>query len=402
MHLYGAGVRTASRFNPKAKLWVGGRRGIFDRLREAIRSGGEHIVWVHCASLGEFEQGRSVIEAVRREHPEYKILLTFFSPSGYEIRKDYQGADYIFYLPLDTPRNVRRFLDIVGPEVTVFVKYEYWLNYLAELRRRRARVFIVSAIFRPDQIFFKRRGGAFRRALTTFERIFVQNAESRELLAGIGITNVTVAGDTRFDRVARIAESARELPLVERFAAGQPLFVAGSTWEHDERILQQLINAHPEMKFIVAPHEMEPSRIASLLENTAGGAVRYTELGADADPSDKQLLIIDTIGILSSIYRYAFCAYIGGGFGAGIHNTLEAASFGLPVAFGPNYHKFKEACDLIDLGAAVCISDFGELDTWLNRLISDRANYASLGKVAADYVASHKGATETIVKAIFG
>ncbi len=400
MHIYGGGVRAVARFNPKARLWVGGRRGIFDRLRSAIPSG-ERIVWVHCASLGEFEQGRPVIEAIRSEHPEYRILLTFFSPSGYEIRKNYQGADYIFYLPLDTPRNVKRFLDIVRPEITVFVKYEYWLNYLTELRRRGCRTFIVSAIFRPDQIFFKRKGRAFRRALTTYEHIFVQNDESCELLAGIGITNVTVAGDTRFDRVARIAESARELPIIERFAAGGPLFVAGSTWEPDERILQQLINAHPEMKFIVAPHEMEISRITSLSENTVGGAARYTELDADADPSGKHLLIIDTIGILSSIYRYASYAYIGGGFGAGIHNTLEAATFGLPIAFGSNYHKFKEARDLIALGAAVSISDYDELDAWLTRLRADNALYTSLRQAASGYVAAHKGATETIMKSIF-
>ncbi len=401
MHIYGGGVRAVSRFNPKARLWVGGRRNIFDRLREAVPPG-DRIVWIHCASLGEFEQGRPVIEAVRREHPEYRILLTFFSPSGYEIRKGYKEADYIFYLPLDTPRNVHRFLDIVRPEITIFVKYEYWLNYLAELRRRKSRVFIVSAIFRPDQIFFKRRGRAFRRALATYEQIFVQDEESRNLLAGIGVGNVTVAGDTRFDRVARIAESTRELPLVERFAAGRPLFVAGSTWEPDERILQQLVNAHPELKFIVAPHEMESSRIASLMENTAGGAAQYTGLDANSDPSGKHLLIIDTIGILSSIYRYASYAYIGGGFGAGIHNTLEAATFGLPIAFGPNYRKFKEACDLTDSGAATVISNYGELDAWLTRLRADDALYASLRRAASDYVSTHEGATETIMKAIFG
>jgi 3-deoxy-D-manno-octulosonic-acid transferase len=436
IYIYGGVVKAVSRFNPKARLWVGGRRNIFDRLREALSPGepngspgkpaaspngagkyageragssdsrvespGERIVWIHCASLGEFEQGRPVIEAIRGEHPEYKILLTFFSPSGYEIRKDYQGADYVFYLPLDTPRNVGRFLDTVRPEITIFVKYEYWLNYLSELRRRRCRVFIVSAIFRPDQIFFKRRGRAFRRALAAYEHIFVQNGESRDLLAGIGVTNVTVAGDTRFDRVARIAESARELPLIERFAAGQSLFVAGSTWEPDERILQRLVNAHPELKFIVAPHEMEISRITSLSEHTAGGAARYTELDADSDPSGKHLLIIDTIGILSSIYRYASYAYIGGGFGAGIHNTLEAATFGLPIAFGPNYHKFKEACDLTESGAAVSISNFEELDAWLVRLRTDKQLYKSLRRTAAGYVADHKGATETIVKTIFG
>jgi 3-deoxy-D-manno-octulosonic-acid transferase len=401
MHLYGGTVKTVSRFNPKARLWVEGRRNIFDRLQAAISPAEGRIVWVHCASLGEFEQGRPVIEAIRKEHPERKILLTFFSPSGYEIRKDYGGADYIFYLPLDTPRNVCRFLNIVNPEITIFVKYEYWLNYLSELRRRECRTFIVSAIFRPDQVFFKRKGRVFRRALSTYEHIFVQNAESKELLAGIGITNVTVAGDTRFDRVARIAESARELPIIERFAAGRPIFIAGSTWEPDERILQRLVNAHPDIKFIIAPHEMEISRITSLSENTIGGSARYTELNEESDISDKHLLIIDTIGILSSIYRYASFAYIGGGFGAGIHNTLEAATFGLPIAFGPNYLKFKEACDLIESGAAVSISGTEELEAWLTRLCSDSPLYQLLRTKAAAYVADNRGATEIIMRNIF-
>lgn len=298
---------------------------------------------MHVASLGEFEQGRPIIEKIRLEHPRYKILLTFFSPSGYEIRKDYPGADYIFYLPIDTPRNARRFLDIVRPEIAIFVKYEFWINLLTGLRRRGIRTYIVSAIFRRNSVFFRQWGGLWRQALETFDTLFVQNEESRILLGKLGFDNVVVAGDTRFDRVAQIAANAKRIELVERFRGGERLFVAGSTWGPDEELLIELMNANPGIKFVVAPHEMDESRIARLIGETRGGAVRYTRCTDSTVLDDKQLLILDTVGILASVYGYATWAYIGGGFGVGIHNTLEAATFGLPVAFGPNYAKFKEA-----------------------------------------------------------
>lgn len=401
MHAYSGAVKSVSRFKPKAKLWYEGRRDIFDRLRTAIPKG-ERIVWIHAASLGEFEQGQPLIAAIREQHPEYKILLTFFSPSGYEIRKNYSGVDYVFYMPMDTPKNARRFLEIVNPEIAIFIKYEFWLNYLTELRKRGCRTFIVSAIFRRDSIFFRIYGKDFRKALRGYEHLFVQNEESRKLLESIGVTNVTVAGDTRFDRVAAIAAAAKDLPTIADFSKNSDVFIAGSTWGPDEEILQGLINDNRDMKFIVAPHEMEISRIASLMAHTEGGAARYTECGETEICSSKHLLIIDTIGILSSVYQYAGYAYIGGGFGVGIHNTLEAATFGLPIAFGPNYEKFREARELIEIGAARSVKSAEELAQWLGELRSDPAKYQAARKASADYVESHKGATATILKGIFG
>lgn len=394
--LYECAIRAAARFKPKARAWSEGRRGIFERMAATIRPE-EKIVWIHAASLGEFEQGRPIIEMLRRESPERKILLTFFSPSGYEIRKNYPGADYIFYLPSDRPRNVRRFLDIVDPEIAVFIKYEFWLNYLGELRRRGCRTLLVSAIFRRNSIFFRPYGGAFRKALRGFERIFVQNAESAELLHGIGIDDTTVAGDTRFDRVADIAAAARRIEKVETFRNGRRLFVAGSTWGPDEEILLPLINANPDIKFVVAPHEMEEERIERLLNGSRGGAVRYTRCDDPEQLHDAQVLVVDTVGILSSIYGYAEAAYIGGGFGVGIHNTLEAATFGLPVAFGPNYAKFREARELIACGAARSVKSAEELAAWYAPLKSDGELLAATGRKAADYVAANRGATRKIV-----
>ncbi len=404
IHLYTAAIKLASLWNGKARSWRTGRRDIFSRMKERIGADGSDrpLIWIHAASLGEFEQGRPVIEAIRTAHPRYRILLTFFSPSGYEIRRDYPGADYIFYLPADTPRNVRRFLDIARPSMAVFIKYEFWLNYLSELRRRGIRTFIVSAIFRRNSVFFRPYGGMFRRALGTFERLFVQNEESRALLAGIGIDRVTVAGDTRFDRVAAIAAAARRIELIERFCGGAPCFIAGSTWGPDEEILLPLVNAHRDWKFIIAPHEMEEQRIGRIEREAAGGAVRYTRLQPDSDPAPAQVLIIDTIGILSSAYRYARAAYIGGGFGAGIHNTLEAATFGLPIAFGPNYSRFKEACGLIACDAARSVASAAELETWFSALAGDRALLDKRSRAAADYVTAHRGATDTILRVLFG
>ncbi len=334
-------VRLVSFRNPKAKLWVEGRKNWFRRMTERIDPTAR-IIWVHVASLGEFEQGRPIIEQLRRSHPEYKILLTFYSPSGFEIRKHYEGADYIFYLPLDTPRNVRRFLDVAHPEIAVFVKYEFWLNMLRELRRRRIRTFIVSAIFRRDSVFFKWYGSWWRQALGTFEVLFVQNEESKKLLSGLGFDNVFVAGDTRFDRVAEIARNVKRIDVIERFRGDSRLFVAGSTWGPDEELLIRLMNDNPDVKFVVAPHEMDEARIGRLMSETRGGALRFTECSPRTGYGSRQLLVLDTVGLLASVYGYATWGYIGGGFGVGIHNTLEAATFGLPIAFGPNYRKFKD------------------------------------------------------------
>lgn len=394
-------VAVVSLRNRKARLWLHGRRQLFARL-EAAGFEGQRVVWVHAASLGEFEQGRPVIEAIRRAHPTYKILLTFFSPSGYEVRKGYDGADWVFYLPLDTLRAARRFVRIVQPEIAIFVKYEFWLNLLKELRRARTHVFIISAIFRSNSIFFRPYGGPWRMALESFETIFVQNAASLELLRGIGFDNVVVAGDTRFDRVAAIASAVVCNPVVARFCGSVRVLVAGSTWPPDEALLMPLAAANPDVKFIVAPHEFSDARVARLLAEAPHGAVRYTAVTGETDVQTPQILVLDTIGLLASVYSTATWAYIGGGFGVGIHNTLEAATFGLPIAFGPAYEKFAEARDLVSLGAATPVHNADELKAWFIPLRDDAALLAARRRTARDYTSSHQGATALILRSIFG
>ena len=398
--LYAWAVRLAALRHKKARLWIDGRRDLFRRMRETIDPEAR-IIWIHVASLGEFEQGRPIIENLRRTHPEYKILLTFFSPSGYEIRKDYKGADYLFYLPLDTSRNARRVLDIAHPEIAIFVKYEYWLNLLRELRRRKVRTYIVSAIFRRNSIFFRPYGGWWRQALETFDVLFVQNEESKELLATLGFDNVLVAGDTRFDRVAEITRTAKRIDIIDRFKGDSRLFVAGSTWGPDEELLIRLINDNPEVKFIIAPHEMDEGRIARIIGEVRGGTLRYTQCTSRTGYGSRQVLILDTVGILASVYSYATWSYIGGGFGVGIHNTLEAATFGLPVAFGPNYEKFKEARDLVTLGAARSVSDYAQLREWFTPLRDNEVFLQKTSRIAKDYTTRHQGATSIIIKTIF-
>ena len=398
--LYAWAVRLAALRHKKARLWIDGRRDLFRRMRETIDPEAR-IIWIHVASLGEFEQGRPIIENLRKTHPEYKILLTFFAPSGYEIRKDYKGADYLFYLPLDTSRNARRFLDIAHPEIAIFVKYEYWLNLLRELRRRKVRTYIVSAIFRRNSIFFRPYGGWWRQALETFDVLFVQNEESKELLATLGFDNVLVAGDTRFDRVAEITRTAKRIDIIDRFKGDSRLFVAGSTWGPDEELLIRLINDNPEVKFIIAPHEMDEGRIARIIGEVRGGTLRYTQCTSRTGYGSRQVLILDTVGILASVYSYATWSYIGGGFGVGIHNTLEAATFGLPVAFGPNYEKFKEARDLVTLGAARSVSDYAQLREWFTPLRDNEVFLQKTSRIAKDYTTRHQGATSIIIKTIF-
>ena len=393
-------IRLVAPRHPKARLWIDGRKDLYKRMAETIDPT-DRIVWVHVASLGEFEQGRPIIERIRKTHPEYKILLTFFSPSGYEVRKNYQGVDYIFYLPIDTPRNARRFLDAAHPEIAIFVKYEFWLNLLRDLRRRKVRTYIVSAIFRRNSIFFRPYGGMWRQALESFDVMFVQNEESKKLLAGLGFDNVIVAGDTRFDRVAEIAAAAKHIDIIDRFKGDKRLFVAGSTWNPDEELLIRLINDNPDVKFIVAPHEMHEGRMARLAAEAKGGTLRYTQCTPHTAYGSKQLLILDTVGILASVYGYATWSYIGGGFGVGIHNTLEAATFGLPVAFGPNYAKFKEARDLVTLGAARPVKNYDELRTWFIPLRDNEDFLQKTSRIAKDYTTRHQGATNIIVKTIF-
>ena len=399
--LYAQIVRVVALWNNKAKQWVEGRRDIFEHMARKINKD-DKVIWLHVASLGEFEQGRPIIEQIRKEHPEYKILLTFFSPSGYEIRKNYEGADYIFYLPIDTPLNVKRFLDIAHPEIAIFVKYEFWLNYLYELKARNVRTFVISAIFRADSVFFKWYGSCWRQALDSYEQIFVQNEESQALLHKIGFDNVIIAGDTRFDRVAAIAKAAKKIDIVERFKADSRLFVAGSTWGPDEDILQELINSNPDIKFVIAPHEMNEGRIGKIIEATKGGAIRYTQCNEQTTFDGTQVLILDTVGILSSVYGYALWSYIGGGFGVGIHNTLEAATFALPIAFGPNYKKFKEARDMVALGVATKVESAEDLHKWFTPLRDSEQTLRHVSTTAKEYTSKHQGATSLIMKIVFG
>lgn len=385
-------IRLAALWNPKAKLWVAGRRHIFDDLQQKI-SHDRPLAWFHCASLGEFEQGRPVLEAYRLQYPDHRILITFFSPSGYEVRKNYAGADYIFYLPADTTRNARRFVALVKPHIVFFVKYEYWFNYLRQLHTTGVPVVGVSSIFRPGQRFFRWYGRWQLAALKRFDHFFVQDQQSADLLAKAGITQVTVSGDTRFDRVAEVARQKKSFPLVEQFAAGHQVFIAGSTWPPDETMVRLLIEKNiPNLKFIIAPHEVHEARIQRLVELLPHETVRFSQ-ATDQNLAEAHVLVIDNIGILSHLYQYANVAYIGGGFGVGIHNILEAATFGLPVLFGPNYQKFREAVELIAQGGAFSFGDEKEFLASALPLLSDEPQREAAAQIARQYVESREGAT---------
>lgn len=388
-------IHIASLFNQKARLWVKGRRDWYRKLVKIINPEGK-LVWVHCASLGEFEQGRPVIEKLKSEEPDLKILLTFFSPSGYEIRKNYSLADYVLYLPADFPRNARRFIAATNPAYVIFIKYEFWNNYISTLFRNKIPVFLVSGIFRKKQIFFRWYGTFFRKLLEMFTHIFVQNEESFELLQNIGIESVTLAGDTRFDRVSQIGSAAKDLPLIERFRDDEKLFLAGSSWKADEEIIAQYINSDPgRMKWVFAPHEIDNANIERIEKLFGVRTIRYSQL--DSDSSDSRVLIIDNIGMLSSIYRYAFIAAIGGGFGKGIHNILEAATWSIPVVFGPNFKKFTEATEMIKVGAARTFSNYTEFEKIISNWLSDNDQYINNASSAGAYVKSKIGATELII-----
>ncbi|MGL4292421.1 MAG: 3-deoxy-D-manno-octulosonic acid transferase, partial [Bacteroidales bacterium] len=344
--LYGMAIRMVAGKNPKAAKMIAGHKVVFDYLKEN-RKAGDRYLWFHAASLGEFEQGRPLIEQLRISYPEYKIALTFFSPSGYEVRKNYAGADLICYLPLDMPSNVTRFLDILNPEKAFFIKYEFWANYLHELKKRAIPVYLFSAIFRPEQVFFKPYGAFFRKLLRVYDSIFVQDESSRKLLREIGIENVEVAGDTRFDRVLEIRDQAKEIPLICSFTEGASfVLVAGSSWPKDEDLMIDHFNRHPEMKLIIAPHEIHESHLTDIIGKLKRPYVKFSQLNEE-NAKQADCLLIDCIGLLSSIYRYGNAAYIGGGFGVGIHNVLEAAVYDIPVVFGPNYSRFREACNLV-------------------------------------------------------
>jgi 3-deoxy-D-manno-octulosonic-acid transferase len=393
--LYQAGIKLAAKWNEKAGLLAKGQNSCFSILQEKIIPG-QKYAWFHASSLGEFEQGRPLIEELKRRSPEQKVVLTFFSPSGYEVRKNYTGADIVVYLPMDTPDNVYRFLDIVKPEKAVFIKYEFWANYLTELKKRGIPTYLVSAIFRPQQAFFKWYGGWYRSLLSAFTHLYVQDKPSEELLKSIGVTNVTVAGDTRFDRVAEIAAQAKELPLVEAFAKGRRVLVAGSSWPLDEDILFDYFNSHEDLFLIVAPHVTSESHIEDICRKLKRPFARYTKTD-EQHAAQADCLIIDCIGLLSSIYRYGQIAYIGGGFGVGIHNVLEAAVYGVPVIFGPNYHKFREACGLIEAGGGFSISELQQYVNLMDKLLQNTDYLSSCGKNSATFVDGNLGATDLIM-----
>ena len=397
IYIYLIGVAIASCFNKKVKkMWAGERQAI-KVLREKVDPNARYI-WFHAASLGEFEQGRPLMEYLRKTHPEYKILLTFFSPSGYEVRKNYEGADIICYLPLDTIRNARRFLRAIKPVMAFFIKYEFWYNYLHILQHRGVPTYSVSSIFRPDQIFFQWYGKGYGRVLKCFTHFFVQNIESKNLLGKLDIHDVEVVGDTRFDRVLQIKEASKQLPIVEKFTENtSKVFIAGSSWLPDEEVFLKYFNLHKDWKLIVAPHVIGEDHLAQIFELLKGSrVVRYTE-ATEENVKDAEVLIIDCFGLLSSIYHYGTISYVGGGFGVGIHNVLEAAVWDIPVIFGPNNKRFQEAQGLIMAGGGFEINDYQSFRDLMMRFETDEMFLQTSKKHAGEFVKGRAGATEKIM-----
>jgi len=390
--LYRTLVFFASFFNNKATLFTKGRKNIFKTIEKQIDPEKKRI-WFHFASLGEFEQGRPVLEEMKKNYPEKNILITFFSPSGYEIRKDYALAEAVYYLPLDTKENAAKFIRLVNPEIAVFTKYEFWYHYFKTLHDQKIPLVIISGIFRPEQIFFKWYGRLYRKILSYVSYFFLQNEQSVELLHKINIKNTALSGDTRFDRVAENAANPKSLSLIAKFCGNAPVFIAGSTWLPDEHLIAKLIARNSHWKFIIAPHEIHPEHMDQLMK-LFPDAVKYTAMDKEDGVMDQQILIIDNMGMLSSVYQYAQIAYIGGGFGTGIHNTLEAAAFGLPVIFGPKYQKFQEAKDLLAIGAAISIGSENDLSAAFEKLQKDK----NAGFKAKKYVQDKTGSTAQIIK----
>lgn len=404
--LYRFGVRVAGLRNPKARKLDRGQKEIWHRLEERLQAG-DRVIWVHAASLGEFEQGRPLIEKIRAGHPEFKILLTFFSPSGYEVRSGYEGADCVCYLPFDTPARVKRFIDTVRPEMAIFVKYEIWRNYLHELYTRDIPTYLISAAFRPDQYFFRHRGSWYGLWLRWYKRIFVQDERSRELLDTIHIHNVEVCGDTRFDRVTQIRAMRREIPELQAFtrhgqADAPVVMMAGSSWPTDEAVYADWFNRHPETKLVIAPHEFDARRLDELKRTFVNGAVLLSEVRENPVVADScQALIIDCFGLLSSAYAYCDVAYVGGGFGNGLHNINEAAVYDIPVIYGPNNHKFIEAREMAESGGGIPVTSREEFEKMADNLLgTDHSERKERGEAAGTYIRSKTGATDKIYAAI--
>ncbi len=412
MFLYNLGIRLfvvslklAALFKPKAKQWVNGRKNWKQQLTANVKELGlEQAIWFHCASLGEFEQGRPVIEKIKREHPNQKIVLTFFSPSGYEIQKNYPLANLVMYLPADTASNAKQFLAILKPKLAVFVKYEFWLNYLFELEKNRIPAFLISTVIKKHQPFFKWYGGVFRKGLHTYHTIYTQDVYSLRLLKLLKVTSGVLAGDTRFDRVLQICSAPKKMSDIEQFSANAFVLIAGSSWQKDEEYLLEsyvlLKDKNPSLKLIIAPHEIDKRNIDRLKNLLAKHQLPYHLFSDNSTNYEHRILVIDAIGFLSSVYQYGTLALIGGGFNNGIHNILEPTVYGLPVLFGPNYDKFNEAYQMIDLKAGFVFNTSHELTIYLNLFLSDVSELANTSRLAKNYVRKNSGATDLIVKEI--
>lgn len=392
------GLKVIALFRPKIDLFVSGRKQTFAQLGEKL-SPSKKTIWMHVASLGEYEQGLPILERLRQNYPAHQILLTFFSPSGYEVKKNTTAADAVVYLPMDTLSNAKRFLERTDPELAIFVKYEIWPNYLSELKKRNVPTFLVSAIFSKRQVYFKPFGGFMRKSLRTFAHFFVQDSNSRELLESIGFSNVTVSGDTRFDRVSKILKQDNRLDFMEHFKNGKFCLVAGSTWPEDEEILIQYINRSTDgqTKFVFAPHEIKPAHVQKIEEGLQRKTMRFSQMEGK-DLADFDVLIVDTIGLLTKVYSYADVAYVGGGFATGLHNTLEPSVYGIPVIIGPDYTKFKEAEDLVKKGGVIPISDQRGFDTLMDTFLTDPIFLRKTGSINSEYINANVGATDLILE----
>lgn len=410
IHLYQTAIYIASLFNPKARLWINGRKNIFGKLQSQLQNPNHEnsrpdslLIWFHCASLGEFEQGRPLLEKYRKLHPSHSVLLTFFSPSGYEIRKNYAGADYVFYLPVDTAGNARKLIEIIQPQAAFFVKYEFWFNYLNELKSRNVPTYLVSGIFREDHYFFKSTGAWFRQQLGCFTHFFLQDEKSMNLLNSIGYTNTTLSGDTRFDRVVELSKNIQEIGLIKQFIGDKKVMILGSSWGEDEKLISRIQSrwlSGSDFKLIIAPHEIDEKHLSSLeaqfkINNQQLTILRYS-IANEKNIDKADIIVVDNIGMLSSLYQYGTIAFIGGGFGKGIHNILEAAAFGMPVIFGPNYHKFTEAKELIKLGGAFEVKNTEELEKTMS-LLADQQVLNTASRISRMYVQGRVGATDKIL-----
>jgi 3-deoxy-D-manno-octulosonic-acid transferase len=401
IHSYNSAITIASVFNEKASLWKKGRANIFKNIEQALQKN-ERIIWFHCASLGEFEQGRPLIEKIKNEKPEFKIFLTFFSPSGYEIRKDYPFADYIFYLPTDTAKNAKRFVELLNPEIVIFVKYEFWFNYFTEIKNKDIPLYLISGVFREDQHFFKPWGSWQRNQLKNISYFFLQDDKSTKLLKKFGFNNVTTTGDTRLDRVSEILKEEVKFPIIENFAMGSKVLCAGSSWPPDEDIiLHYLKSNNSNLKLIIAPHDISKSHIDEIRNKFQEYELAvYSETKEGDNLSEKKILIIDSIGLLNKIYRFTDIAYVGGGFGVAIHNLPEAAVYGIPVLYGPKHTNFREALEMSEQGGGFPVNNKEEFSQKINQLLQDGDYYKESAEAAANYIKRNTGSTELILKNI--